>query len=137
MAVPKFLDIWIQRLGYVPRRIERSLTCAWCGKTFSWEGLTQNNPPLYCSGRHRKSSSEARTRRRVAAEASEKRQKTPKPAPTADELKNVGRCPNPYKITFRTFEEATAVIQRVDPSMHVYKCPCGGLHIGHRSKKRR
>lgn len=43
-------------------------------------------------------------------------------------------CPNPFKKTYRTVEEAENFIQEnhaEEKDMHPYTCRCGGIHIGH------
>lgn len=129
-----FIDRIFLKLGYVPEHITRKIGCAWCGETFTWEGKTSDNPAKFCSTRHQKNAREARKKRRESAQTSPKSRKR-NPAPAMD-LSEVGRCPNPFKITFRTVEEAERVIQRVDPSMHTYRCTCGGLHIGHKKRQK-
>ena len=136
MSHPKFIVRIFQKLGYVPDRITRHLHCAWCGEQFDWEGFTKDDHPKFCSNGHKKNAQEARKKRREVAKMPPKNSKKRPPAPIID-LSQVGKCPNPYKITFRTREEAETVIQKVDPSMHVYKCECGGLHIGHRKRSKR
>lgn len=44
-----------------------------------------------------------------------------------------GYCPTPMKRVFRRIEDAEQAIKEVhDTTMAVYRCPCGGMHIGHR-----
>lgn len=124
----KLLDSLASRLGYVPNSIVRTISCAWCGKDFQWSGPVVSNHAIYCSPLHKKRAAEARTKRRRAQEPQPKKVAAPKPVL---DLNTVGRCPTPFKQTHPTFEKAKEVIKRVDPDMHAYRCPCGGIHIGH------
>lgn len=118
-------------------RITRTLSCAWCGKEFEWSGTAAENHALYCSTRHKKNAQDARRHRRNSEESKKTPPKRPTRAPEASEMSQIGRCPNPFKLSFRTKEEAQIVINKVDPKMHAYKCVCGAMHIGHPSKGRK
>lgn len=125
------------KLGYVPKDTTLIRTCAWCGKNFEWSGHSGTHQPSFCGRMHRKRASEARKKRKEAntstAEKLPKRT-TKKPPPAPSDMNMVGRCPHPFKINFQNVHDAELVIKKVDPTMHVYRCQCGGLHIGHRKK---
>lgn len=154
----KLLDRFFRKLGYSPTHIVRTISCTWCGKIFTWEGEARNLPPSYCGPTHRKKSKESRSQRlKLQAEiANHKKQESEKIKPVIvprdpepvkveepkwepEDMNLIGRCPTPFKQVHVTFESAREVIARVDPSMHPYRCVCGGIHIGHwkNSKKRK
>lgn len=153
-------DKIFRKLGYSRTHIVRTIVCPWCGKSFTWEGEARNNPPVFCGETHRKKSQSARQKRlqaiQVATENQKKKPEPVKPNPVPkdpepvkveepkwepENLNMIGRCPTPFKQIHATFESAREVVARVDPTMHPYRCVCGGIHIGHwknsKKKKRR
>lgn len=50
-------------LGWVKRDINRTLTCAWCGKEFGWSGCADNTPPRFCTENHNRKARAARISR--------------------------------------------------------------------------
>ena len=94
------------RFAAPPRKCElRS-----CTRTF----LPKNPDHRYCSRKH-------------AVRDREKRRK----AATWDPNK-IGRCPNPYKRGFATWDAAiTHLAVSGLPGVYPYRCECGALHVGH------
>lgn len=129
----KLLDRLADKLGYTPKTATRTFTCAYCGKRFEWTGNITSSIPQYCSASHRKSAREVRNKRRKSYEFSTRKKE--KVYDHGPDLSKVGRCPTPYKVVHRDMYTAEQTIAKVDPSMHAYRCPCGGIHIGHRKRK--
>lgn len=88
--------------------------CERCGNPFM---PVQNTGQAYC-------------RPQCARQAARRRKKD------RDQLRNPVKCPNRFKLTYRTWEEAALNTWALDHGLRAYKCQCGAIHYGHPYKRR-
>lgn len=101
--------------------------CAWCGERIEWTGGPLDERPTFCSKGHKEKARLSRNRR--VADALVPRE----PENTGLRYSTGTRkvCPHPQKERHSSMEAAQIVINRVDKTMHPYRCRCGHIHIGH------
>lgn len=124
----EFLHLNIRVL---PAQITRTLSCSWCGKEFEWTGPSTGNQPHVCCKTHSSKAKRARQKRREGAVTPPQKPHLHLDPRVRYSTGTAKACPRPEKERHKSEAAAQLVINRVDKTMHPYRCVCGYIHIGH------